>query len=199
MDLNEKNFMLETFCVNDLAPGEYEKFYSLLSSQKKKRVDAYRFERDKILSVCANMLAKKMIAKHCSKAPENIEILTSSNGKPYVKNSDIEFNISHSGEMVACALSDTPIGVDIEKVREIDDKLIDFVCTADEKKYVCEKDETKQPRFFEIWTAKEAFFKCDGSGISDLKSINVLDTDIKRNLISEFKEDYAISVYQKNI
>ena len=197
MDLNNNNnFVLEVFCIDEMTVEEYEKYYFLLSEQKKKRVDAYKFKRDKRLSVCGEMLAKKMIAKHCSEVPENAEILTDSNGKPYVRIPGIEFNISHSGDMVACALSDMPIGVDIEKMREIDDKLIEFVCTDDEKKYVFENDETKQKRFFEIWTAKEAFFKCDGSGISDLKSINVLDDEFKSHLQTKFTDDYAISVYQ---
>ncbi len=189
--------MFEILCIDDVSESEYEKYYSLLAEEKKKRIDSLRFEKDKRLSVCAEMLAKKMIAKRCSVKPENIVILTDSNGKPYVKNADIYFNISHSGDMVACALCDSPVGIDIEKMREVDDKLIKFVSTNEELEYIYAEPAVKQQRFFEIWTAKEAYFKCVGSGITDLKSINVLDDEIKKHLKTSIKDDYAISVYQQ--
>lgn len=188
--------MLELLCIEDIKPEEYEYYYSLLSETKKKKIDALHFEKDKRLSVCAEMIAKKMIAKHCSVKAEEIVILTDSGGKPYAENINIYFNISHSGDMVACALSNNPIGIDIEKIREIDDKLIHFVCTDEELEYVCSDIELKTQRFFEIWTAKEAYFKCYGTGITDLKSINVLDERIKQHLNTFVKDDYAISVYQ---
>ena len=191
--------MFELLSLNDVTAKEYEYFYSLLSEPKKKRIDNMRFEKDKRLSVCAEMLAKKMIAKHCSVKAEEIVILTDSSGKPYAKNLDVCFNISHSGDMVGCALSDCPIGIDIEKMRGIDDKLIKYVCTDEELKYVYRDDNLKNQRFFEIWTAKEAYFKCIGSGITELKSITVFDKEIKKHLCTQIKDDYAISVYQQNI
>lgn len=188
--------MFEILCIDDVSESEYEKYYSLLAEEKKKRIDDMRFEKDKRLSVCGEMLARKMLANELSIKPEDIVILTDSGGKPYAKDCDIYFNISHSADTVACALSDCPIGIDIEKMRGIDDKLIKYVCTDEELEYVYSDIELKTQRFFEIWTAKEAYFKCYGTGITDLKSINVLDEKIKQHLNTFIKDDYAISVYQ---
>lgn len=190
--------MFEILCIDDVSESEYEKYYSLLAEEKKKRIDSFRFEKDKRLSVLAEMLAKKMIARHCSIAPEDITIRSDENGKPYALKSDTEFNISHSGNMVACALSDRPVGIDIQKMRHIDDKIIRYVCCADELDYILSKEELKQRRFFEVWTAKEAYFKCIGTGITDLKSISIFDDEIKNNLKTHFEKDYAISVYEQN-
>ena len=49
-------------------------------------------------------------------------------------------------------------------------------------------------RFFEIWTGKEAWFKMQGTGITDLKSVNVLQ--LNRQLHS--MEDYMIQITQPN-
>ena len=40
-------------------------------------------------------------------------------GKPYLANTDIEISITHSGQWVACALSDAPVGIDLERIREV--------------------------------------------------------------------------------
>ena len=42
------------------------------------------------------------------------DIYCSSNGKPYIKNSNIKFNYSHSKNYIACCVSDVDIGIDIE-------------------------------------------------------------------------------------
>ena len=48
-------------------------------------------------------------------------------GKPYFKDTNIFFNISHSNNLVACAVSTQNIGIDIEKVAPKKAKLFDFV------------------------------------------------------------------------
>ena len=42
------------------------------------------------------------------------DIYHSDNGKPYIKNSNIKFNYSHSNNYIACSVSDVDIGIDIE-------------------------------------------------------------------------------------
>ena len=64
-------------------------------------------------------------------------------------------------------------------------EIIKFFNSEEEKDYVLAgfkhsaddkiiSDENVKKRFFEIWTAKEAYFKMKGSGITDLKSVNTL-------------------------
>ena len=40
-------------------------------------------------------------------------------GKPYLAHTDVKVSITHSGQWAACALSDTPVGVDLERIRAI--------------------------------------------------------------------------------
>lgn len=84
------------------------------------------------------------------------------NGKPVCD--DFYFNISHSQGVVVFAKSDdSPVGVDIEVIRPVDDLLKQYVCNEEEYKYA-----TDYEKFYEIWTAKEAIVKCNGEGLDIL-------------------------------
>lgn len=80
-------------------------------------------------------------------------------GKPLSR--DKFFNISHSHDVVILGISPLPIGVDIELVRDIDEKLKKYISNQEEEKYI-----TTNKNFFEVWTSKEALSKCIGLGIS---------------------------------
>ena len=91
---------------------DLKKAYSSVSKDRQDKIDFYRFEKDKKLSAGAYLLLKKLLSE------ENITnplFKTEKYGKAYISNhSDIHFNVSHSGKYVACAIADTPVGVDIE-------------------------------------------------------------------------------------
>lgn len=96
------------------------------------------------------------------------------NGKPYLSESRVCFNISHSGEYVVCAISDEVeiLGVDIEKHKTIN--IFDFynIWTKEEWKLIQEEDIST---FYKFWTRKEAVIKAEGTGLElPLKEISVL-------------------------
>ena len=83
-------------------------------------------------------LAKKfLIKKICENyklLPEDIVLLKTENGKPYIKDHpDIHFNISHTNGAIAVAFSDSPIGVDVEKIRDFNLKITERFFTPYEK------------------------------------------------------------------
>ena len=175
--------------VNDFSKTEYDKFFLAMAEDKKEKISRFRFEEDRKRSILGDMLAREMIAKKCEVSPDS---------KPYVENLGIHFNISHSGDYVICAVSESEIGIDIEKIKEVKDGLTEYICTEEEKNYIasCKDKEKKQRRFFEIWTAKEAYFKFLGTGLGDLKSINSLDEEFKIHLKTFSHENYIISIYK---
>lgn len=86
------------------------------------------------------------------------------------------FNISHSKGVVVFVKDDLPIGVDIEKIRQVENNLIDYISSVDEKEYI--KNKTN---FFEIWTNKESLTKNIGTGIRDkIKEIPGLPINAKK-------------------
>jgi 4'-phosphopantetheinyl transferase len=85
--------------------------------------------------------------------------------RPYISAREIDFNISHAGQYVICALSKQHrVGVDIEQVHPVD--LQDFAgCfTARELDRLSRSSEFLFD-FFNIWTIKEAAIKADGRGL----------------------------------
>lgn len=190
--------------IRDLTDAEYNKWYSLMNEDKQHRVDRFHFINDKKRTVAGEMLARKAIAAWCSVEPESIIFAIGEHGKPYAVDLDVEFNISHSGDMVVCAVDDNPVGIDIEKIRPIDLTVAKRICTEEELLYlfghtpmsedfVYTTDSTVLKRFFELWTAKEAYGKCIGVGVC----VNT-NTLLGGCLTIYLSENYMVNIYQSH-
>lgn len=189
--------------INNITNEEYEKWYSLMSDEKKLRIDKFRFDDDKKRSIAGEMLAKKSIAEYLTIPAEDIVFANGENHKPYAVNCDIEFNISHCEDMVVCAVCDSPIGIDTERIRPISAKLLKKFFSQAEQTYVLgspprsmdydtELNSKQQKRFFEIWTGKEAYLKYTGEGL--VEDLANLQHD-KSRITTILKDDYVISIY----
>lgn len=90
------------------------------------------------------------------------------NGKPYLEGyPGIHFNISHSGNVAACALGPRPLGVDVEVIRQVKGPVIRRVLTKKEQGYLGQVPEGFRDReFFRFWTLKESYAKALGRGLS---------------------------------
>lgn len=182
--------------VSDFQKSEYDYIYSHLSPSRKRRVDRYKREEDRTRSLLCEILLKKLLV--CF-GEEKAVLEIAENGRPFLKNSRLFVSMSHCEEFGVCAVSEREIGIDIERIKPVNIALIDRVCTEEEREYVLPlsyrnggtvTDRDILERFYGIWTAKEAYFKRKGTGITDFKSVNVLT--LKREVI--VKEDYVIQI-----
>ena len=175
-----------------------------MSKDKRERIQSFRFLDDQKRSVAGEMLARKLISKSTSIEPGDILFSKTKFGKPFAENVDIEFNISHSNDMVACAVDKLPIGIDIEKIRPINLSVAKHFCSADDMFYIFGQNPTINElqysedieilkRFFEVWTKKEAYGKCKGTGIIDAKSLPI-------KVVKDFRfiNDYALAIQSGN-
>lgn len=173
------------FCnINDLSEEEYTAAYNSLSPSKKEHIDRQKATADKKRSLAAEILIKNYLCNDLNM--ENPIIKRAESGYPYIFNSKLHLSIAHSKEYVVFCIDDKPIGIDIEEINPITARLVERVCTKEEAEYVADNAE----RFFEIWTAKEAYFKMLKTGITDLKSVNALT--LKRKLIK--LENFLIQI-----
>ena len=100
---------------------------------------------------------------------EEIELTYNEYGKPYLKgNKNIYFNISHTKHLVACVISDTEVGVDIEEIRKYNPIIKDKILSDEEKNNI--KDDKDVIKY---WTIKEAVCKCEGTGIANFDFKNI--------------------------
>ena len=193
-DCNTKrgNGMNWSFCkISDFSSQEYDKAYENLSLSRKKRIDRLTAPDSRKSSLAGELLVLQTLKKEY-----NIDgvIECDEKGKPYLKGNKIFISIAHSGEYVACAVDESPIGIDIEKIRDINFKISNRVCTEEEKEYLFEHEMEKLYRFYEIWTAKEAFFKMQGTGIKNFKSVNILELNRKVFALGE----YIVQIVKKD-
>lgn len=94
-----------------------------------------------------------------------------SGGKPYLeKVPGVYFNISHTSGLVACGIGRQEIGIDVERIRSYDKRLMQRICTEEEMAYICddnkEGEQIQNERFFRLWTLKESYLKATGQGLA---------------------------------
>lgn len=102
------------------------------------------------------------------------EIARQEGGKPYFPGyPDLHFNLSHSGDLVLCALDSAPVGVDIQLVKTWRPSLPKRVCSQAELVWL-ERQPELWPAFTLLWTLKEARVKESGQGLtSSIRDIRV--------------------------
>ncbi len=158
-----------SYNISDASDADFSEWFDAMSSERKEAVKRIKVPQKQKLKIAADHICRKAISEFCSADPDKIGFSVSEHGKPYAKNLDVHFSISHSGDLVICAVSDKETGIDIEKIREINPDTAKRFASENELKYT----ETHQNGFFEIWTLKEAYFKCIGTGLgADIKNVS---------------------------
>ena len=166
--------------LSDYSQNEYDDARSKLSPSRRNRIERLSKEDDVRRSLLGEILLKKLL---CKLGKNNEIIQCDSNGRPYLEGKGLHISITHSGNMVACAIDGQPIGIDAEMIRPIKLSLINRVCNDAEAEYIlpalnrkAEKetidDDVVLEKFFSVWTSKEAIIKKSGKTIADIKSID---------------------------
>ncbi len=121
--------------------------------------------------------------------------------KPYFQHyPEIRFNLSHSGGLAVCLLSERECGVDVEFIRKIRPAVVRKVFTLEEQRFL-QTAEFPEEAFTALWTLKESYVKAIGKGISfrmNEVAFRMKDNEIFCNQKGEFfrikKENYWISL-----
>jgi 4'-phosphopantetheinyl transferase len=185
-------FFLE---VEPVANGfDYNGMLRDVSDYKKESIQKSRFEIDRKIRIFADLLLRCLLADLLGRRLKQIELQTSVTGKPYMAGSPLEFNLSHTRNAVAVALSDRPVGIDLEKIKTIDMKVAEYVCNDNELSWINGTGADQTLRFFNIWTKKEAWLKYEGTGLrGGLKALDVLAQRAAPILSTFVQGDYVIS------
>ena len=152
--------------INEISAADYTRVYNLLADDLKQKIDAKQNADDKKRSLAAFLLlfggAKELYKR------DDFEIKFNENGKPICD--FCHFNISHSGEWAVCVFSDTPIGVDIQQIKDIKMRGNYRFFTTREAEYVNSDTALLPQRFTEIFTKKEAAVKMLGGSLASMAS-----------------------------
>lgn len=153
--------------------NRFKFFYETVSLERRQKIDRLRFEKDKKLSLAAELLRKKAFALNGIREGR---IIIGENGKPYLEGEDaVYFNLSHSEEKVMCVISDREAGCDVEYMKTPNYKVAEWFLTEKEREMLdrFETEEEKRTLFYRFWTLKESFVKAVGLGMQiDLKAFH---------------------------
>ena len=108
------------------------------------------------------------------------------------------FSLSHSKRGIAVAISDEPIGIDIEAIRPLSEGLVQKAMNPQEQAQIAAAANPAQ-EFIRLWTRKEAYVKMQGTGIiSDMHKI--LCDMLPVNWMEVIREDkgYICTIVEKN-
>lgn len=168
-------FFADTAALEDTAL--FERFYTRMPPQRKEKIDRMRFPKDKRLSLGAGALLQNAVSAVTGKAELPV-ISVGAHGKPYFPFfPELHFNLSHSGTKVLCAVSDSEIGCDVERVQGADLKLAERFFTRKEYELLAaqETEAERAALFCRLWVLKESFLKATGAGLSlPLNAFSVL-------------------------
>lgn len=154
-----------------------DKYYTekFLKKEEIKHARRFKSEVARINYIVSRSVVNKVFSFILRKNVEKIEVLEGKYKKPFIKNhKGIKFNISHTDGLVIVGFSQEEIGVDIEWInKRFEYKDIVNNCFTDSEIEYIDNDFYK---FYELWTIKEAYLKCDGIGlIRDTKEIEAIN------------------------
>ena len=124
-----------------------------------------------------------------------VEYIYNEYGKPYIKDSNLYFSLSHSNGVIALAVSKEEIGIDIELIKDVKDNLA--LKVMNEAEYNIYKGLSKNDKisyFYEVWTSKEAYVKKLGTTLTLNPSNINIDTDVILKNINISDNQYMIAL-----
>lgn len=131
----------------------------LLPAGRRERLLRIRQPEKRREPLCAYLLLRLALREACG-WQDLPEIRLTSLGKPWFPEfPEVHFNLSHTGGAVLAALSDRPVGVDIERIRPVGRRVMGRIPEADSER-----------AFFESWVRREALAKRSGAGVATMLS-----------------------------
>ena len=151
--------------------GLIEKYTQLLPKHELDYYHSTILPKRKIQFLLGRSIIRTKLSEILKIPTQDIVITKTPNGKLELADKSLYFNISHSEDMVAVAIHDEPVGIDMEFIRMRDfDNVADKYFSREEASLIrsIKNDQAKKEQFYICWTRLEAFIKCSGKKISTI-------------------------------
>lgn len=186
--------------IDDFQASEVENLLKYVSVTKQKRFSKRKLFKNNLLSIIGEIGLRLIVQEEYGIRYDNISLIYNKNGKPKIENyNHIKFNISHSNDVVAIALSsECNIGIDIEKIKSFSKNVVGKFFSHDEKRMIDRLSiEEKNYAFYRLWTMKESFIKANGEGIFNTNLSNVSMVKVFRDEFV-YKERFSNNYFKVN-
>lgn len=185
-NISTKAYSLAIWKVSESTEELSKELYS--PSILQKILNEVRTEKRRKERITAHIILKELLG-------EEKEIKHDANNAPYIENSNLHISISHTNNLVAVAISNNPIGIDIEDRERKQLQLSHKFTTEQEKKWIdsCKTIEEKQLTAEVIWSAKEAIYK-----LANIKGL-LFESEIEITpFIPQSESNFKASYLDKN-
>ncbi|NIR30502.1 MAG: 4'-phosphopantetheinyl transferase superfamily protein [Gammaproteobacteria bacterium] len=151
--------------------GESDRLLARLSAEEQARAAGLRLSAQRRRYIVARAMLRELAAFYVRRDPRTLVFTHGEHGKPLLEpGSDIEFNLSHSGELALLVFTRVgPVGVDVERRHRAG---LHYEAIA--RRFFSERERgqlfslperEREEAFFRCWVIKEAFLKAEGSGL----------------------------------
>ena len=141
-----------------------EKVMALNTPERQRKAQGIRDERARAASLAAGLLLKYGLCR-CGVPDAGLQY--TEKGKPYLAGGALHFSLSHSGEYAACAIGCNPVGVDIQKIVPVSQRVISRFCTASEQRCLSGSRDLERD-VIRLWALKESWLKAAGKSAADM-------------------------------
>ena len=156
------------------SPWSIEACHAVLNGEEKARADRYRNARAQEQFIRSRGYLRYVLSRYLERDPETIEFTTNTFGKPLLcetHESGLHFNVSHTDGVALIAVAAVPIGVDVERVREVpaaDGLIRRYFHEVEQRQFHALAPSLRTAAFLKGWVCKEAVLKGIGCGVRDL-------------------------------
>lgn len=143
---------------------------SLLDGEETQRAARFKVESAHKQFVTSHAFTRLALAPYLGIRPTDIRFKLTEHGKPEIVDHPLPFNLSHTDSNAVVAITAGPaVGVDVERVRQ-NVEALDLAkrfFSAPEVEWLRSQPSAETANsFFSCWTAKEAYIKACGIGLS---------------------------------
>jgi 4'-phosphopantetheinyl transferase len=154
----------------------------VLAPDERSRAAQFRVSRPRESFILTRAALRYLLGHYLGQHPASICLQYGTNGKPDLsQKSELRFNVTHSGEMAAIALTQgCDVGIDLEQLRPLPDMeeiAARSFCNEEAAEINSLPAGERERAFFVCWTRKEAYVKAIGAGLS--RSLNSFRVTVK--------------------
>lgn len=159
------------------ANGDSDKLSQFLTEDELSRAARYRLGGPRNQFVAARGRLRSLLGQYLDMSPRAVPLQYADEGKPHLPSRyALHFNVSHTDGLAVFALSNTRVGVDVERDRQVADAqalVKRFFSRREFDEFQNLPAAIRQSAFLRAWTCKEALLKAMGRGVRSLEACEV--------------------------
>ena len=191
--------------MTECSEQEIARLLPLVSEQRREQALSYKHLFGQYCCLKSYEMLQQLLtcsAASCRRSrPLNVHptptFLYNEHGAPFLADGPY-FSISHCKQGIAVVVSDSPVGIDIEGIRQVDEGLVRKTMNIEEQAQI-QASAAPDREFIRLWTRKEAYVKLQGTGIiSDMHAILVNTERVEWQEHCNIEKGYICTIAIKN-